>query len=118
MQEGFDLVKNAIYCKKCKMEIESKSTHDWVQCKCTACFVDGGLEYTRVGGERDDWEDRSEYRRWTDEQVEKEVQRRIKSVLPSLYGTGEKEIREILDKKMEENDEWLLNTTCSVYLNQ
>lgn len=44
------LVKNAAQCNRCKKVIESKHRHDWVQCKCGAIFVDGGLEYMRCGG--------------------------------------------------------------------
>ena len=29
--------------------IQSLSRHDLVQCKCGACFIDGGGEYTRIG---------------------------------------------------------------------
>lgn len=55
------LVRNAIKCLKCGDVIESKSRHDWVQCSCGACFVDGGLDYMRVGGNYGDWEDLSEW---------------------------------------------------------
>lgn len=57
-----ELVKNKIRCKKCDTIIESKSVHDFVACPCGACFIDGGLEYRRIGGNKDDWEDLSEYR--------------------------------------------------------
>ena len=53
--------RNAIRCKKCGDVIESKSLHDWVQCKCGACYVDGGHEYCRIGGNMDDIEVLAEY---------------------------------------------------------
>jgi hypothetical protein len=56
------LIKNAIYCKLCKTEIESKHTHDMVGCPCGACFVDGGLDYMRYGGKKEDIEDRSQWK--------------------------------------------------------
>lgn len=56
------LIKNAIRCKKCGDIIESKYRHDFEQCSCGAVFVDGGLDYRRIGGNKDDWEDLSEYR--------------------------------------------------------
>ena len=59
--EKSKLVRNAIKCLKCGEIIESKHCHDWVQCGCGACFVDGGLDYMRVGGNRSDWEDLSEW---------------------------------------------------------
>ena len=41
------IIKNAIRCNLCGDEIESKHCHDYVQCKCGACAVDGGHEYLR-----------------------------------------------------------------------
>lgn len=55
------LIHNRIRCKKCGDIIESMSRHDWVQCSCGACFVDGGHDYMRVGGNEGDWEDLSEW---------------------------------------------------------
>ena len=43
-----------LQCNKCKDIIESKHVHDFVECKCGAIFVDGGDEYTRMGGEIED----------------------------------------------------------------
>lgn len=40
-----------IRCLKCNDIIESLSIHDKKVCKCGACFIDGGNEYTRVGGD-------------------------------------------------------------------
>lgn len=50
------LVRNAIRCKKCGDVIESKSVHDFQMCLCESCYVDGGLEYCRIGGNQDDIE--------------------------------------------------------------
>ena len=41
------IIKNAIRCNICGNEIESKHRHDFVQCKCGACAVDGGHDYLR-----------------------------------------------------------------------
>lgn len=41
------IVKNAIQCKLCGEIIESKHKHDYVECKCGACAVDGGHDYLR-----------------------------------------------------------------------
>ena len=41
------IIKNAIQCKLCGEVIESKRVHDFVQCKCGACAVDGGHDYLR-----------------------------------------------------------------------
>ena len=53
--------RNALKCLKCGDVIESKSVHDWVQCSCGACFVDGGKEYCRIGGNMEDIEVLIEY---------------------------------------------------------
>ena len=36
-----------IKCLKCNDIIESLSVHDYKKCKCGACSIDGGNEYTR-----------------------------------------------------------------------
>lgn len=48
------LTKNAIKCKSCGDVIESKHRHDFVECSCKACFVDGGLDYQRIGAAEKD----------------------------------------------------------------
>lgn len=40
---------NRAKCTKCDSIIESKSVHDFVECKCGRIFVDGGLTYQRFG---------------------------------------------------------------------
>ena len=40
-----------IRCLKCNDIIESKDLHDCVSCKCGACSIDGGTQYTRIGGD-------------------------------------------------------------------
>lgn len=58
------LIKNAIRCKHCGDIIESKSVHNFVQCSCGSCFVDGGLDYIRLGFKTspdDDFENLCEY---------------------------------------------------------
>ena len=41
------IVRNAIRCNICGDEIESTHRHDYVECKCGACAVDGGHDYLR-----------------------------------------------------------------------
>lgn len=48
--------RNAFYCKKCGMIVESKSVHDFQECKC-GNFTDGGMEYIRRGGHFEDMVD-------------------------------------------------------------
>lgn len=54
-----EIKRNAFRCKKCGMVVESKSAHDFEQCRC-GNFTDGGLEYVRRGGKIEDMEDLSE----------------------------------------------------------
>jgi hypothetical protein len=39
-----------IECLKCNTRIFSKHRHDFKYCKCGECFVDGGFDYLRYGG--------------------------------------------------------------------
>ena len=41
------IIKNAIQCKLCGDIIESTRTHEYVECSCGSCAVDGGHEYLR-----------------------------------------------------------------------
>ena len=52
---------NKIKCRKCGDNIESTLVHDFKFCLCGACAVDGGTEYLRRIGEREDWEELSEF---------------------------------------------------------
>jgi hypothetical protein len=61
MEQEKKLIHNRIKCLKCGDIIESTYRHDFVQCSCGACFVDGGHDYMRVGGNAGDWEDLSEW---------------------------------------------------------
>lgn len=51
---------NKIRCIKCNDIIESFSTHDFKFCKCGTVAVDGGHEYLRRCGNRENWEELSE----------------------------------------------------------
>lgn len=55
------LTKNALKCLECGDIIESKSVHDFRYCMCGAIFIDGGLEYSRRGGNLSKMEDMSEW---------------------------------------------------------
>lgn len=45
------LVRNAVKCLLCQVEIESKHRHDFVWCKCGRTAVDGGLDYLKRCGD-------------------------------------------------------------------
>lgn len=52
--------RNAFRCKQCGLVVESKTVHDFQECRC-GNFTDGGHEYIRRGGNFDAMEDLSEY---------------------------------------------------------
>ena len=80
-------MRHAMYCKKCKQTIQSKSQHDFVQCSCGAVMLDGGIGGgNRVLGYLSDMEDRSVY----------------------VYMDGKKKIylpTEVLQRRLEEMQE-------------
>ena len=39
-----------ITCPGCKETIYSRARHDMKSCSCNGVFIDGGTEYTRIGG--------------------------------------------------------------------
>ena len=56
------ILHNRIRCKKCGEVIESFTVHDFKWCSCGAVAVDGGKDYLRRCGNREDYEDLSEVR--------------------------------------------------------
>ena len=54
------IIRNRIKCKKCGEIIESTSRHDFKFCKCGAVAVDGGKDYLRRVGNKDDYEGRDD----------------------------------------------------------
>ena len=55
------LVVNKIRCNKCGDEVESTHRHDFKICKCGAVAADGGLDYIRRMGGKDEFTELSEY---------------------------------------------------------
>lgn len=49
------LVKG-IRCKHCGDIIYSRAQHDFRWCSCEKCAIDGGFDYYRIIGDKDDWE--------------------------------------------------------------
>lgn len=49
------LVKG-IRCKNCGDIIYSRAQHDFRWCGCEKCAIDGGFDYYRIIGDKDDWE--------------------------------------------------------------
>lgn len=63
------LLVNKIRCKKCGDIIESRTVHDFLFCKCKSVAVDGGLDYIRRVGAKEDWEELSVYETVDDESI-------------------------------------------------
>ena len=55
------ILVNKIRCKKCGEVIESKTVHDYRMCSCGAVAVDGGCDYLRRTGRKQDWKELSVY---------------------------------------------------------
>ena len=55
------ILVNKIRCKRCNDVIESIHRQDFKFCKCGAVAVDGGTDYLKRSGYREDWEELSEY---------------------------------------------------------
>lgn len=55
------IIINKLRCKKCGDVIESVHQHDFQFCKCGVVAVDGGQDYLRRCGNREDREELSEY---------------------------------------------------------
>lgn len=43
------LIRNAAQCRLCNDVVESTHRHDWRKCSCGNMYVDGGLDYLRLG---------------------------------------------------------------------
>ena len=52
---------NKIQCTNCQDILISHHHHDFKYCKCGQVAVDGGKSYLRRLGDRDDWEELSEF---------------------------------------------------------
>ena len=59
MKQKTMILRNAVRCKKCNSIIESKGTHNLVQCACKSVSVDGGYDYLRRVGNPEDFEELS-----------------------------------------------------------
>lgn len=49
------IVSNKIQCKHCGEIIESTSVHNFVSCKCGKVSVDGGKDYLKRCGNKEDY---------------------------------------------------------------
>ena len=85
------IVRNRIKCKKCGEIIESTSRHDFKFCKCGAVAVDGGKDYLRRVGSKDDYEELIENLRFVMDEtgrpyepVEPEYERAVQETPESL----------------------------------
>ncbi len=56
----YRIIHNRIKCLRCGDIIESTYRHDYIECSCRACAVDGGKDYLRRCGASSDWKEMSE----------------------------------------------------------
>ena len=63
------IYENKIQCKKCGQELISRSVHDFQVCYCGAVSVDGGLEYLRRGGKKENIIELSTYSKDEEEKL-------------------------------------------------
>lgn len=54
------ILRNAIRCKHCCSEIESKDVHDSIMCVCGKVGVDGGKQYLKRSGLLEDYDELSQ----------------------------------------------------------
>lgn len=47
---------SAIQCQKCKDIIYSRAHHDFHWCSCHSVAIDGGFDYVKICGNREDFE--------------------------------------------------------------
>jgi hypothetical protein len=47
---------SAIKCMNCKDTIFSRARHDLRECSCGSVFIDGGFDYLRIGGDKNNYE--------------------------------------------------------------
>ena len=76
-----------IRCRKCGDILQSKYRHDFKMCRCGSCYIDGGDDYCRVGGDKKDIE-------WIDRKENKRKQLRSNWYTEGKFG---EKYREILD---------------------
>lgn len=55
MEDNMIIVSNKIQCKHCGEVIESTSIHNFVSCKCGKVAVDGGKDYLKRCGNKEDY---------------------------------------------------------------
>lgn len=91
MERKHKILRNAIQCKICGEIVESKSTHDFVTCKCwreskgqKGCACDGGLSYLRWLGNPDEFTSLAKTRLFTDE--ERDMYNKNADIINAKYG--------------------------------
>ncbi len=60
MLEKTKIITNKIQCKICGDIIESKTTHDFIWCSCGKVAVDGGKEYLKRIGNKEEYIEKNE----------------------------------------------------------
>lgn len=53
------IIRNEIKCNHCKQVIISRNRHDYITCECGKVSVDGGIDYLKRNGNKEDYTDLS-----------------------------------------------------------
>jgi len=81
-----EIFHNRIQCRRCGGVIESLHVNDFRWCPCRAVAVDGGHEYLRWLGNREDIVDLSETREIPDEQWEAQMDADLNAEVAAIIG--------------------------------
>ena len=66
----YNQIRHALYCKACRITIESNHPHDFKMCACGSIGIDGGIfDGNRILGQMNKMEPRSMYNYTVDNKV-------------------------------------------------
>lgn len=54
-----EIARNSAKCKKCGDHLVSRDVHDYKECSCGSLSIDGGKDYLKRCGNKEDYEDTS-----------------------------------------------------------
>lgn len=103
------IIKNAIRCLGCHLVIESKHVHDYQECDCGLCAVDGGLQYLkRSGSEYEDLSIVEEEEKMLNEVVLKTkipLDEFFETIIDELSTQQKEELIYMIEKSLNEDEE-------------
>ena len=91
MENNQIIVRNSVHCLLCNDHIVSKSSHDFVTCKCGKVSTDGGRLYQRILGNPEDYEITTIWIQDTDESFKENHELLRVELTWGTYGKGGKD---------------------------